>query len=549
LDVRKKPSSVLILDGYRPPALAVVRSLAISGFSVDMASPWYRRTINFFSRYIRKRMVYVSHQEDPAKFREFVNDMSHQYDVLLPIAEDTEFEISKFKNFLSKGCLIPIPDTKSLEVANDKKKTLEVASACGVSVPLTLIPKDESTLAQDISRFRFPVIIKLSTEFNAPISPRYRIARSLEELIEAHRFLANYGTPIVQEYVMGAGVGAFCLFNQYSELIAGFTHRRIIEYPIEGGFSTFAESTLDREALKTSSKLLEALEWKAVAMVEFKRKADGTLILMEINPRFWGSISLAIFSGIDFPRMLIETYDKRKNELPTIFQKYRKTYMIRASWLAKSLAQSIQERKFSEPKKLLKAIKNPQLVRFEDINRDIGPLMSQIYYNLYDRVATILAKTKTRLYMRFHLPNFDYVNGQLAVGGLNNIKVLTDSEVKTIVDLRDGNTTLEKEAALAHSIRYLNFPTKDNEAPNERDLKEILEQLTKDISEGRKVLVHCSEGRGRAPTVACAYLIKSGLSFHKAAEAVRSKRSFVNFTNPQLAALEIISSESNNKTR
>jgi protein-tyrosine-phosphatase len=40
-------------------------------------------------------------------------------------------------------------------------------------------------------------------------------------------------------------------------------------------------------------------------MVEFKRDVDGTYWLMEINPRFWGSLALSIDAGIDFPRVLL----------------------------------------------------------------------------------------------------------------------------------------------------------------------------------------------------------------------------------------------------
>lgn len=40
-------------------------------------------------------------------------------------------------------------------------------------------------------------------------------------------------------------------------------------------------------------------------MVEFKRRTtDGTFVLMEINPKFWGSLDLAIYAGVDFPYLL-----------------------------------------------------------------------------------------------------------------------------------------------------------------------------------------------------------------------------------------------------
>ena len=40
-------------------------------------------------------------------------------------------------------------------------------------------------------------------------------------------------------------------------------------------------------------------------MLEFKRDATGLPRLIEINPRFWGSLELAIRCGVDFPRLYV----------------------------------------------------------------------------------------------------------------------------------------------------------------------------------------------------------------------------------------------------
>jgi predicted ATP-grasp superfamily ATP-dependent carboligase len=47
------------------------------------------------------------------------------------------------------------------------------------------------------------------------------------------------------------------------------------------------------------------MKWRGVAMVEFRiDPRDNTPKLMEVNPRFWGSLHLSILSGVDFPHML-----------------------------------------------------------------------------------------------------------------------------------------------------------------------------------------------------------------------------------------------------
>jgi len=55
------------------------------------------------------------------------------------------------------------------------------------------------------------------------------------------------------------------------------------------------------------TRLLTELDWEGVAMVECKHDAlNDRYYVIEINPRFWGSLQLAIDAGVDFPALLVE---------------------------------------------------------------------------------------------------------------------------------------------------------------------------------------------------------------------------------------------------
>jgi predicted ATP-grasp superfamily ATP-dependent carboligase len=110
---------------------------------------------------------------------------------------------------------------------------------------------------------------------------------------------------LLQEYCAGAGDGVELLLHEGRPL-AAFQHRRLREVPITGGASAFRESVpLDPLLLDYSTRLLRELRWTGLAMVEFKSSAGGPR-LMEINGRVWGSLPLAVRSGMDFPRRLAE---------------------------------------------------------------------------------------------------------------------------------------------------------------------------------------------------------------------------------------------------
>ena len=91
------------------------------------------------------------------------------------------------------------------------------------------------------------------------------------------------------------------------ELRAEFAHRRLCEKPASGGVSVYRESiAMDDDLRERSRNLLNRFGWFGPAMVEYKRdSATGRAYLMEVNGRFWGSLQLAIDSGVDFPQLLV----------------------------------------------------------------------------------------------------------------------------------------------------------------------------------------------------------------------------------------------------
>jgi predicted ATP-grasp superfamily ATP-dependent carboligase len=83
-----------------------------------------------------------------------------------------------------------------------------------------------------------------------------------------------------------------------------FQHRRLHEWPPEGGVSTLCESLppdANAALMEKSEALLREIGWEGPAMVEYRRDpATGGTALMEINGRFWGSLPLASAAGAHF---------------------------------------------------------------------------------------------------------------------------------------------------------------------------------------------------------------------------------------------------------
>ncbi|MBE0604493.1 MAG: ATP-grasp domain-containing protein [Deltaproteobacteria bacterium] len=126
---------------------------------------------------------------------------------------------------------------------------------------------------------------------------------ALGEILSLETF-RNYPF-LIQKRVYGPGIGLF-LLTRNGEVLAGFAHRRIREKPPSGGVSVLSESVeFPKEAGEAAMRILGKVRWTGVAMVEFKEDREtGVARLLEVNARFWGSLQLAVTSGVDFPYLL-----------------------------------------------------------------------------------------------------------------------------------------------------------------------------------------------------------------------------------------------------
>jgi len=292
------------------------------------------------SRYSSRFEPYEDPARDADAFVRSIIDIARrtEADVLLPITEITTLLVAEHQSLLPPGCRIPFADGETVAAAANKAHVIRLAQGLGVPTPKTIILASRDESQPDAIDFPFPVVIK-------PARSRVRVgsrwlstgvsyASDRAELQEALESLPEAVYPILlQERVQGPGVGVFACFAD-GKPVAWFAHRRLREKPPSGGVSVLCESTaLDPTAVDYASRLLGALRWRGVAMVEFKQdQRDGSLRLMEINGRFWGSLQLAIEAGLDFPALAVAV--ARHETLPEP-QPYR--VGVRSRWLAGDL--------------------------------------------------------------------------------------------------------------------------------------------------------------------------------------------------------------------
>ena len=294
-------ASALVTDEHYKHSLGIVRHLGRQGVFISVAAG-SKESLACRSRYCRE--VTLSADGRPDSLVQTIVGAVRQrhFDLVIPVSYTLTLALAQRKDQLLPYTRLEVPPSQAIAQAADKLQMTRLAEQVGVPAPRTVRPHELSRIQDSLL---FPLVIKPQQE--SPGRPPLRYVHNEEQLwavLEEHTNSRNDGVfsdLLVQEYIPGTGCG---LFATYEKGVCKriFMHRRVREYPATGGVSACAESFYDSKLGNYGQRLLDALNWHGVAMVEFRRDCrDGEYKLMEINPKFWGSLDLALAAGADFP--------------------------------------------------------------------------------------------------------------------------------------------------------------------------------------------------------------------------------------------------------
>lgn len=303
------PAVVLGID--TPIGLAIIRDLGRRGVPV-IGIAHSASGLGLRSRYLARGLIRTG--GGAAGLVQQLRQLSPEIGpaCLFAIAE-TDISALNLERAQLDGYRLMFADRARMERVLRKDLTYAAAASVGIHVPRTLHPASLEEAAAAAPGLRYPVILKWADP-NGAMQPLRRAGLSLDKL----RYCADAGQlmaalrryeavgmyPMVQEFCAGYGLGQFVLMRD-GQPHCLFQHRRVHEWPPEGGVSTLCVSLPPDEhaaLMRQSVALLRALDWEGVAMVEYRYDpATGQAALMEINGRFWGSLPLACQAGAAFP--------------------------------------------------------------------------------------------------------------------------------------------------------------------------------------------------------------------------------------------------------
>ena len=326
-------TKVLVASGNFKKSYAIFRSLRRCG--MEIAAVFYTdgegkrlSAPNMFSRYLSARYLAVHPIWDERGYVYGVIDAARDFaaDVILPSGFSDFVALSKHKRLVeeSTGARLASPEYEKILAASDKRTLPELCASLGILTPKTLRLDERETRVEEAARMirrelRPPYVVKGTGDAAQP-------AFYIDPEAAARDAVSRRG--LVQEFVVGDEFGYFALAARGRSLLE-FMHKRIVKKGALGGPSLMASAFFDAELLALGRRIVAGLEWDGVVMAEFRRDSEtGDYYLIELNPKFWGSLDLAVEALADFPATLVRAALGESRSPAIVFRK------VTFSWLA-----------------------------------------------------------------------------------------------------------------------------------------------------------------------------------------------------------------------
>lgn len=292
-------SRVLLASIASRKALPLSSSLRSYGFSVYGVA--HSIHPNIFSKFFEKKTVI----KDPRCGLSWANAIARiakewRADLVIPVDFIDVLTFAKWRKIFEKAeVTLAAPSFESIELASNKEKLPDLLKGLGKTPEQITVLRSSDTAK--LVELEPPLVVK---GLGDAAKPEYFPTMEL-----AARRATERAPCLVQEYVPGIGRGYYAVvFN--GEPILEFTHERIIEYDPAGGASLSAKGpVLDPRLFKLGRGVVKLLKWSGPIMVETRFVADtGEYFIVELNPKFWGSLDLPVSLGYHFPAILAKAY-------------------------------------------------------------------------------------------------------------------------------------------------------------------------------------------------------------------------------------------------
>jgi predicted ATP-grasp superfamily ATP-dependent carboligase len=288
--------------GGRPLACVLgntdlIRALGLAG--IHSATPGRRDSPKAYSRFVDVRLDYADNWGPPEPLLELLlafAESQPEPPVLFFQHDGDLMFVSRNREALATRFRFAIADRYIVEHAVDKTRFADLARERGLPVPATAVlrPGDHPNEPPELP-IPYPVVLKPLTRRDVVWRPLAGNAKALRidhprRLAELWPALSSARVDLVAQALVEGAEDRIESYHVYvdarGETAGEFTGRKVRTWPAVYGETTACEITDEADVRELGRHCTGVLGLRGVAKLDFKRGPDGTLHLLEVNPRF-----------------------------------------------------------------------------------------------------------------------------------------------------------------------------------------------------------------------------------------------------------------------
>jgi len=244
-------------------------------------------------------LIHSPRESQTEEYMVFLLDLikSGEYDLLIPISDACVGMCVNRREELKKYIRLVVPEKETYAKVADKRLTCLFAIDRGIPIPRTYFPPDREALFSMAQNSIYPCVVKMP--FSSASKGVFFI-NSKQELIrlyESQNFQGQW--PIIQERIIGEFFGITGVAHQ-GRVLASLIHTTNQEFSL-GGTPPISYSVNNTELMERAGYTISQLKWTGAFNLDYINMPDRGFRLLEINPRFAGSLNFSYRMGLDLP--------------------------------------------------------------------------------------------------------------------------------------------------------------------------------------------------------------------------------------------------------
>jgi carbamoyl-phosphate synthase large subunit len=293
-------STILVPGASAPAAINTIKSLKMVKYPVRIVSSDTNPiSAGFYMSDAHELLPEIESKSYLSRLFEIIT--KHKISILMPSSGYDIYHYSKYKKKLLKlGALPVVSDVMTMEICRDKMQTYHHLSK-KFDLPLTTL--DSKKLEG------FPLIAK----------PRYGKGSKgivkIENPMDLRYIQSKENGLIFQEYLPGTEYTIDVLSDLNGEPLIAVPRIRV---QTKAGISTVGKIIKDENISETCKSIAKYLKIKGPCCIQMKESNEGTLKLVEVNPRLGGGTIFTALAGANFPAMILDMAMGKRIKIPRI---------------------------------------------------------------------------------------------------------------------------------------------------------------------------------------------------------------------------------------